>query len=423
MIDAVGFLLLISVTLLLGYIGSLLESKTKVPNLLWLLVFGLLIGPVFRLYDPDLFLQITPLMSAVALAIILFDAGINLDLNKVMRALPKAVSLVLFTFLLCVFSIGGFLYLLMPQDFPLLQALLLGAMVGGTSAITVLSILPSLEKTMDISIDAKTMLTLEPTLADPVVIVSSITLIRMIISPETTFVGGITTLLFSFVSAAILGLIIGLGWATVLDRLYGRHLNYMITIAVLFLTYILSEEFVGHGAGPVACLVFGLVLTNFSGILEKFGEYKTVVIEKKELRRFHEEITFFIESFFFVYMGVIVSISITHLAIGLIIVGICLATRQGAVYIAAFLTKFTEEERILSRAIIADGLGALIMSQMPAIYDPQQQYFVSLEAYPNLCFIIVLGMVIYASLVGPCLAQKKMASSGKTQTGSSRVQL
>lgn len=423
MVTATDFLLLISVTLLLGYIGSLLESKTKVPNLVWLLSFGLLIGPVFRLYDPSFFLQISPLMSAVALAIVLFDAGINLDLKSVTKALPKSAALVTFTFLLSVLSIGGFLHFFMSQDFTLLQGLLLGTMVGGNSTVTVLTILHSLEKTMDISIDAKTILTLEPTLADPVCIVSAITLIRMIISPETSLTSGITTLLFGFVLSAILGLIIGLVWAIILDRLYGRHLNYLITIAVLFLTYLLSEEFVGHGAGPVACLVFGLVLTNFSGILERFGEYKTVIIEKEELRRFHEEITFFIESFFFVYVGIIVSISIKHLTVGWIVVGICLAARQGAVSLAASFTNFTEEERILSRAVMADGLPALIMSQLPAIYDPQQQYFTTTGIYPNLCFIIVLSTVIYASLVGPYLAQKRLNSSGKTQTDSSHIRL
>lgn len=362
-------------------------------------------------------------MSAVALAIILFDAGINLDLKAVTKALPKSMSLVIFTFLLSVLSIGSFLHLFMPQNFTFLQGLLLGTMVGGNSTVTVLAILHTLDRTMDIPINSRCILTLESTLADPICIVTAITLIQLIMFPGASLTGGIITLLSTLVLSSIIGLIIGLVWAIILDNLFGRPLNYMITIAMLFLTYVLSEEIAGHGAGPVACLMFGLVLTNFSGILEKLGEYKTVVIEKKELRRFHEEITFFITSFFFVYMGVIVSISITYLSVGLVIVGICLAARQGAVWIAAPLTNFTEKERILSRAVITEGLPALIMSQLPAIYDPQQQYFIKPEIYPNLCFIIVLSMVIYASLVGPYLAQKKLNPSGKTQIDSSSIRL
>ncbi len=404
MIDTTSLIMLVSVTLLLGYLGSLFYSKTKIPDLIWLLTFGILLGPVFHLYDPELFLELSSLMSTVALSIILFEAGINMDIKQVVQALPKSMALLGFTFSLSVISIGFFLHIFMPQDFTLIQGLLLGTMVGGTSTVTTLGILSALEKIMDIQ-SIKVVLTLESVLTDPVCIVTAITLIQMIMFPGVSLTEGIKVMLFSFGVSSMVGLVIGLIWAMILDRLFGRPLNYMITIAVLFLTYILSEEIGGHGSGPIAALLFGLVLTNFSSILEKFGSY-TALIEKKELRSFHEEISFFIKSFFFVYVGLIVSISTTHLIVGLIVVGICAAIRFIAASIVSSIMKFTKLERVLSRSIFANGLPALIMSQLPLIYDPAKQYFLKPEIYPNMCFIIVLGTVLYGALLGPYLARK-----------------
>jgi len=394
---------------LLGYLGSLFYKRTKIPDLIWLIGFGILLGPVFHLYDAGLFIKLSTLMSIVALCIILFEAGINVDINTVIQALPKSIALVSFTFTLTVISIGCFLHFYIPQRFTLLQGLLLGTMVGGTSTVTTLGILRNIEKTIPDIKNIEVILMLESVLTDPLCIVASITLIQMIMLPGISPMDGITVITFAFLVSSLIGFAVGVIWAVILDKLRGKPLNYMITIAILFLTYIISERIGGHGSGPIASLMYGLVLTNFSYINRKMGnKLLQIRIDKKELRMFHEETAFLIKSFFFVYIGLIVSISIEHLIVGLILTGICLAIRFIAATIAGSIMKFTKVERVLSRSIFAHGLPALVMSQLPSIYDQNKQYFPAPEIYTNFCFVIAITTVLYGAILGPIIAKRQL---------------
>lgn len=401
--------MLVSATILLGYLGTLFYAKTKIPDLIWLLGFGILLGPVFHIYDTSLFIEISPLMSAVALSIILFEAGITVSIEPVINAIPKVMVLIGFTFTMTVISVGYFLHLYMPQDFTLLQGFLLGTMVGGTSTVTTIGILNALGSTMDIS-DVKVILTLESVFTDPICIIAAITIIDLIMLPSVSIGEGIISIFFAFIISSIIGLFIGLFWGLVLEILRNKPLKYIITIATLFFTYTVSEIVGGHGAGPVAALIFGIVISNYRNIFGFVFKKIPIHIDKKELIQFHEELTFFIKSFFFVYIGLIISISMKYIITGLLLVGICLTIRFFAASIASKIMKFSKVERALSRFIFAHGLPALIMSQLPAIYDPNKEYFLAPEMYPNLCFIIVLGTVLYGAMAGPYVVKKRLQS-------------
>ena len=247
-------------------------------------------------------------------------------------------------------------------------------------------------------------------LTDPICIVAAITLIQMIMLPGVSPMEGLESIFLAFGMSSLIGLIVGLIWALILNKLKGKP-HYMITIAVLFITYILSEEMGGHGGGPIAALLFGLILANFNFIMKVFDSKREAQFDIIEMRHFHEEVTFFIKSFFFVYIGLIISISTKDLIFGLVLTGICLTIRFISASITAFIMNFSKTERALSRFIFAHGLPALIMSQLPAIYDPNKQYFLAPEMYTNLCFIIVLGTVIYGAVLGPYIVKKRLGLS------------
>ena len=43
--------ILISITLFLAYIGGLLYTKTRIPDIFWLIAFGAILGPVTKLIE------------------------------------------------------------------------------------------------------------------------------------------------------------------------------------------------------------------------------------------------------------------------------------------------------------------------------------------------------------------------------------
>ena len=85
-----SLLLLISSTILLCYISGLLYTKTKIPDIIWVLAFGIILGPVLGYFEKEVFLSISPLMSTFALSIILFDAGINVDIKTLEKTMLKS---------------------------------------------------------------------------------------------------------------------------------------------------------------------------------------------------------------------------------------------------------------------------------------------------------------------------------------------
>jgi len=409
LIDANSIMILISSTLFLGYISGLIYSKTKIPDIIWLLAFGILLGPVFNFFDSSLFISLSPLMSIVALNIILFDAGINVDIRAIMETMHKSLVLSVVTFLLTVVAVGYALHFLMPEDFSLLQAMLFGSMVGGTSTVTVLGILGNLEKTIKDLGNVKVILMMESVISDPLCIVAAMTLIRMIMLPGVSLQDGVKDILFTFTVSSLIGFAVGLIWAQVLDLLRNRPFNYIMTIATLFPTYIVAESLAGHGAGPVSALTFGLTLTNYPYLAKKLGIERKARVEKRRLREFHEEITFLIKSFFFVFIGLIVSLSPTFMIYGLALVALLAAVRYVSVTLVAAGLKFSRTESTVTKLIFANGLPALVMSQLPAIYDPERLFFPNPEIYTNLCFPIVIGTVIFGALLGPAIAKRRLS--------------
>ena len=403
-----NLIILVCVTLLLSYLSSLIYSKTRVPDILLLMGFGLLVGPVFQLFDKELFLELAPMMSILALSIILFEAGINVDITMLLDYLGKSLLLSSFSLLSVIIIMGLVLNSLLPQDFTLLQAMLLGAMVGGTSTVSTFGILSGLQKSVKDIGTTRVLLTMESIVSDPLCIIASITIIKMIMLPNVSLMDGVRDIFGTFTLSSAFGLAVGLVWARVLNRLRNQPFTYMITLAVLLPTYIMSEHWVGEGGGAMTALAFGLALTNYRFILEKLGSNSKVMVDKQRLREFHEEITFFIKSFFFVYIGLVVSLSLKYSFIGFGLTLMLMVVRYSVVHLLSKPMAFTNTEKVLSQFVYTSGLPAFVMSQLPMIYDPLGSKFVNTSIYPDLCMPIVLGTVIYGALVAPAAIKQSV---------------
>jgi cell volume regulation protein A len=406
-----NIIILVSATLLISYLSSLFYTVTKIPDVIFLMGFGILMGPGLGYVSKGLFSELAPLMSIIALSIILFEAGINVKIETLMEHMGKAMILSITTILSAIVLVGfSMSYILMPENFTLLQGMLLGAMIGGTSTVAVYGIMEGISKSIENIISTRVLLTMESIISDPVCIISSITLIQMIIQPGVSISEAFKDIFSTFTLSSIFGLFSGVVWAKVLDRLRKRPHTYMITLAILFPLYILAEEIIGDGGGAMAALSFGLGITNYRYLMGKFGVDDKVLIDARRLREFHEEITFFVKSFFFVYIGVVVSLSVRYTFIGLGVVILLIAMRFFLVWGLSKPFLFNREERVLSQVVYASGLPAFVMSQLPEIFDPNGQFFLTPGIYPDLCMPIVLGTIIFSGLIGPVFAKRAIDS-------------
>src|SRR4051794_7820396 len=120
-----------------------LFSRTRVPDVLLLTIIGILLGPVLHLVTPENFGAVGPVFATVTLVIILFEAGLSLDL-AVLRGVVKTTLTLTFTnFILTVVAIGIIAHYLIGLD-PRLTVML-GAIIGSTSPAVIVPLTKRLD--------------------------------------------------------------------------------------------------------------------------------------------------------------------------------------------------------------------------------------------------------------------------------------
>ena len=182
--DANIIVILISLTLFLAYTSGILFTLTRVPDIVWMIGFGILFGPVLGIFKADNISNLIPFVVVMALNLLLFEAGLSVDLKTFKESLQKSGYLGVITFSLTVFVIGNLLHFILPATFTITEGLLFGAMIGGTSTSTVLSILGCMGMSSNDAAECRLFLVLESIVTDSLSIVTTMTLIRLIQMPE-----------------------------------------------------------------------------------------------------------------------------------------------------------------------------------------------------------------------------------------------
>jgi len=407
-------IILVSITLILSYVSSLIYEKTKIPDIVWLIFLGILVGPVLNIFNKKVFVSLSHLMSIIALSVILFDAGLDINIKTLLKQMGKASVLSITTIISVILVVGVFLSRLLPNSFNLLEGMLLGSMIAGTSTVSVFGILSQLSKNIDDIGNTQTMLMIESVLSDPICIMLSIMFIRMVMEPDTSILISLRKLVIVLVFSSLLGVFSGMVWANILTPIRGRPYSYMVTLAVLLPLFAVAEKVIGKGGGAMVAITFGLALSNFDYFANLINFERDVLVPLNDIREFHGEITFFVKSFFFVYIGLIVTLSLKYTLTGLGIVTLIMCVRYLVVTGISKAMSFTVEEEVLSKVVYASGLPAFVMSQLPLIYDPNAEYFSNPRLYPDLAMPIVLGIVIVNALAGSSLAKEKIEEENNT---------
>jgi len=460
-IDALTAFVAIGGIIAIGFTATWIFERTHVPDILILILLGVLLGPVALNYlgiviVPQGVLEVAaPYFAAVALMMILFDGGLNLPLLQVLRKIGVIGIHTGVAFVTTVFAVAYVSVIILGYD--LLVGLLLGAALGGTSSAVVIGVVRALR----VGEDTKVVLTLESVLTDVLCVVTVIALIELIRGgPGASISIVFVELAQAFFVALGMSLAFGIGWLFLLRRASKKPFAYMLTIAMLFILYGVTEA-VG-GSGAMASFVFGLVLGNHEELRKRFRLKSQFVVDER-IKQFHAELSFVIRTFFFVFLGLVFTFQFgggwsvaTNLPILAAINGTFILFLVGVVAIflaitgvrvltaritAAILRRPPEERRVLW-SLMGRGLAAAVLASLPfsisaftapstpgdvyyqTFMEPYQTQFLNIALYIILLTVVVttLGAATYAR--APAVARRPEPARGLHDLGfMSRVDL
>jgi len=434
-ITVIDTLIVLGFIMVLGFISNYIFNKTQIPSIVWLLLFGLFVGIIFNIQEinQQLLRQVSSLFGAVAIIIILFDGGINTNIHQLFRGAPRGLLLTVSGF--CLSFIATFLVIIGLEyagiiDFGghgLVIGAVLGAIVGGTSSPIVIPLAYRLKNLQE---KTKMVSSIESILTDPLCIVVVFAIYYMVFTVgELNLLLGIGNLVKTFSVGIVLGITFGLIWLFIMNRIRREQFSYIITLAVVFLVYSFTALIVGtseggEGAGAIACLMFGLVLGNGKKIL-KMVNYQGKGFEMdEETKQFHSLTSFVIRTFFFVYLGMIVSFqSINFILIGIIILLALLLVRYFAVYLSTYKGTFENDDKQTMTVMMPRGLAAAILaiSFTPlilgigrigsdgAIVIPGYNLGAEMQGlFMDVAFVIILGTAIITTVGVSIISHNEM---------------
>lgn len=428
-----------------GFLAGRFFERTRFPDIPILLGLGLLVGPVNRwlvargmgsesLADAlalDNLQAVAPFIVGLALVVLLFDSGMELDFKSVRRSLaPAAVH----TAPILLFTVLGVMVVAHTVfGMPLLLAGMLGVALSNVDQTVSAGILPHLR----IDNDLRTTYTVEMALYD----LASIPLVVALIEAAgggSGLAGGLPGFAALVSVSLAVGLAGGLAWIYALRGLAGHPHSYMLTFAMTLVVYGAAE--VLGGSGALSILLFGLLVGNRAWILRRFGHIRQVDQEHEKVQAFHDELSFLVRTVYFLFLGASVTAgaaawpgdpvaalgalsgSTLFVIASLAIIGTVILARWVPVRLAAM----GRPERKALYPVFGRGLDTAVLATLPFVapaYVAGTEYFAELSpwqpVFVNLAFLAIL-LTVFASSVLVFFQERKAEQRAARRAGAAK---
>ena len=387
-----GFL---GVLFIIGFIGDYLFKKTSFPDIIVLLGLGYVAGPVLNLVDTAWVAPASPIIASLSLVVILFNGGLGLEFSEARAMAPRAIALALLGIGASMAAATAFIYYVL--DWELMNSLLLGAIVGGSSPSVVMPLVARAKVTREISC----LLNIESAMNGALVIVITLVILEIMTVGATGNIGPAIAKAIGmrFLIGLGIGSAAGFAWLWVLTFIEGELYDDILTLAVLFLLYLAVETL--QGSGAIFALVFGLILGN--GIdFARFLRTKRTMEIHNTMMTFHNQIYFIVKTLFFAYLGLMLAFDDPNVVVPSIILSLVLVAARCIVVPAISIRKrnllsqtgilVTMLPRGLSNAVVAE---IVVASGIP-----------NARLYPEIAIVVIVTTVIISAVGIPIFARK-----------------
>lgn len=366
------------------YLNGVFDRKS-IPDVLGLMVIGIILGPVLHLVKPSDFGTFGPLFSNLVLIFILFESGTDLKISEVRASFRESAGITTAGFFVTWIT----LTLLCKAIFDLswLVCMFIGSTLGGTSSAVVVGLV----KKIPVTPKTATTLIMESAETDVFTLAIPLSILAVMMNGQLRADVVLSHFLSSLVMALQIGILGAFLWSVIVNRAPTLKSTKFSTPAFLFILYGIAEYL--NFSGPLTALSFGIAIGNLQyfepRILERIVPNQAIVLPQAE-KDFFSEMVFLLRTFFFVFIGISIQIDRLDLLMwGALMTLVLYLTR-------AFTVRFVigRDTPLLDKSTMAimipKGLGAAVIATLPL-----QQGHVDGQMIQSVCFSIILFSTLY----------------------------
>ena len=387
--------------LLLGFVCQWLAWRLRLPAILFLLIVGVLLGPVcqmlfgakYTFLDPTrLFSVILYPMVSICVSIILFEGCMSLKIREIKglgNTVRNIVTLgLLITAILTTLCVH-YLFALSWQ---------ISALIGAISSVSGPTVVVPILRSVRLTEKLANIIRWEGMLIDPLGALLAVIVYTAITASQYTALLNIAIhIVFVIIVGGFGGVFMGLLLGFILKKQWvPSYLNNMFVLSFVVAVFVIAEHIVEGG---------GLLIVTVMGII--IGNIQNANIE--EILDFKESLSMILISSLFIILGA--SVSFHYLSEvwwkGIVLVLMLqFFVRPIAAGISTINSELNWRERILfcwiaPRGIVAAAVAALFSIKVIQYLNLLQEG----QLLALLVFIIILGTVIIQSVTAPFLAK------------------
>ena len=411
-----GVLVAIALIIIIGYISAAIFRKTRVPELLILMLIGIFLVHILNVV-PGNYLQVlrslAPLFGSLALIVIMFNGSKELKISDPSLRSWRGISLGIIDNLISIAVVSVFMNYVL--GWPWIYGIILGTILGETTNIVVI---PFIRK---VKLSRKmfgAMFT--ETIINSLVAIAIFSLLLTLINHQSVTPLSFTIYIFDYLSfAAVVGLIASFVWLFA-SKFLSIAREYVAILAVAILIYGFVDIF--NGAAIISVMIFGIVIGNeeiFREIYQKLTARKDEKSEsdtrapqatEKEsdqksvskvrddtagVKEVEKELEFLISTFFFVFMGMITVLSVQFLIYGLAIAALLIIARF--IEVRSVLYGYSGNDKNIALALLPRGTTAATLATI--VYSLGGIYFMQI-------FYIVFIVIVVSSIVSSLMLNR-----------------
>jgi NhaP-type Na+/H+ or K+/H+ antiporter len=272
-------LVTIAIAAAVGLLAQVLGHRWRIPAIVPLLVFGLVLGPsVLGVIQPRQLGSGLSVLVKLCVAVILFDGALNLRLADLRRAMSEVRNLVTIGALVTWVGASLAAWLIAGLSAPV--AIVFGALLTVTGPTVVQPIL----RRVPLPRRLKTILEGEAILIDPVGAVLAVAVVDVVLGIAGVREIGVFSGIWGYAGRLIVGAVVGgiggfvISWLLKRRGLVPHELSNLVTLAGVWGVFALAE-WVQAESGIMAAVAMGLAMQ------------RSAVPEERRLRRFKEQLT------------------------------------------------------------------------------------------------------------------------------------